>query len=201
MLLEEENTFWARQKILNAIVSEPEIVLVLKEKFVDEEIWKFCIEREPSLFKKMKHPSPDLCMFACEIDGSNLKVIKNKFTYVQITDAMVLAAVKSNPKAIKIAPKKFVTDELKETAFDQDPSLMMDYKFIRPKYLEKIIEERPSALRYVEYPDEEIICDGIKKNPNIFPYLQLITEKMLDTLETFHPQHFQLFKAGFSNQK
>lgn len=199
-MLLEDDTFWARQKILNAIVSEPEIVLLLKEKYIDEEIWKFCIEREPSLFKKMKHPSPSLCMFACEIDGANLKTIKNKFTYVPITDTMVLTAVKSNPKALKIAPKKFITTELKEIAFDGDPSLMEDYSDIRPKYLEKLIEERPSALRYVKEPDEAIICEGIKKNPNICTYLQCITPKMLNTLEDYHPQYFQLFKKGIPNQ-
>ena len=43
----EENI---RSKILNAIMDDPEIITFLKEKYVDDEIWKFCIEREPSLF-------------------------------------------------------------------------------------------------------------------------------------------------------
>ena len=37
-----------KTKILNAIVEDPEIVLLLKEKYVNEEIWKFCIERDPT---------------------------------------------------------------------------------------------------------------------------------------------------------
>ena len=98
MLLEQDQNI--KTKILNAIMEDPEIVLILKEKYVDEDIWKYCIEREPSLFKKMKHPSESLCMFACEVDGSNLKWIKNKFSYIRITDVMAYTAVKSNPKAI-----------------------------------------------------------------------------------------------------
>ena len=81
MLLDEDKK--VKVKILNAIMDDPEIVTLLKEKYIDDDVWKFCIEREPSIFKKMKHPSFDICMYACEVDGSNLRYIKNKFKYIQ----------------------------------------------------------------------------------------------------------------------
>ena len=55
MILEKDAS--VRTKMLNVIMEDPEIVELFKEKYVDETIWKYCIEREPSLFKKMKHPS------------------------------------------------------------------------------------------------------------------------------------------------
>jgi len=189
-----------KQKILNAIISDPEIVLLLKEKYVDEEVWKFCIEREPSLFRKMKHPSSELCMFACEIDGANLKTIKNKFTYVTITDAMVLKSVKSNPKAILSVPKKFLSNDLMEIAFDEDPSLMEYFSDIRPEYQEKLIREKPYAIKYVKEPSEEIICGAIKEYPNICAYLKALTPAMMNILHDNHPDYYHLYMKGNPNQ-
>ena len=202
MLLEENN--YAKTKILNAIMDDPEIITLFKEKYVDDEIWKFCIEREPSLFKKMRHPSEQVCMFACEIDGSNLKYVKNKFSYITITNVMVLTAVKSNPKAILYVPKKFMTYELVESAFDRDPSLMKEFKNIRIEYLKKIMSERPDSIRYINpkhFHDaefEDIICNTIITNPGICVYINNMTDKMLITLEEYHPNYFNLYRNGNS---
>lgn len=192
MILETDGNI--RNKILNAIIDDPEIVTIIKEKYVDEEVWKFCIEREPSLFKKMKHPSESLCMFACEVDGANLRYIINKFSYIKITPVMVYSAVKSNPKAILYVPNKFLNDGLKEMAFDKDPSLMAYFDDIREEYVEKIIEEKPYAIQYIMHPSESIICREIEKNPNICVYLSNITDRMMATLEKFHPNYFSLYK-------
>lgn len=191
MILEEDQ--YARTKILNAIVNDPEIVILLKEKYVNDEIWKFCIEREPSLFKNMKHPSEALCMYACEIDGGNLKYIRNKFKYVNITDIMVMTALKSNPKAILYVPKKMLNDSLKEYAFDQDPSLMAYFDDIRYEYIEQKIEENPFVLQYIKYPSETLVCNAIKKSPNICSYINNMTDRMLMTLREYHPDYYALY--------
>jgi len=183
-----------KTKILNAIIEDPEIVLLLKEKYVDEEIWKFCIERDPNLFKKMKHPSEEICMFACEVDGSNLKHIKNKFKYIKITSTMCFHAVRSTPKAILSVPDKLLNDELKEIAFDGDPSLMAYFDDVRREYIERLLVEKPYSLRYVTNLDEDIICDAIKVSPNICPYLNTMTKKMIETLEKYHPAYFNLYQ-------
>lgn len=183
-----------RNKILNMIMEDPEVVTLLKEKYVDEEIWKFCIEREPSLFKKMKHPSESVCMFACEIDGANLRQIVNKFSYIPITSTMVYVSVRSNPKAILYTPKKFLNDSLKEMAFDRDPSLMAYFDDIRKEYLETLIEEKPSAIQYVPHVSESLVCEIIKKNPNICVYINTMTDRMMETLKEYHPQYFALYR-------
>jgi hypothetical protein len=197
MILNQQNDR-VRTKILNAIMEDPEIVLVLKEKYVDENIWKFCIEREPELFKKMKHPSEGICMYACSVDGSNLKYIKNKFHYIKITDIMCFTAVKSNPKAILSVPDELLNDELKEMAFDEDPSLMAYFDDVRNEYVEKLLKEKPYAIRYVRNLDEEMICNAIKESPDICPYLSKVTENMAKTLETFHPAYYALYKNNIN---
>ena len=192
MILSTEGNI--RNKILDIIMEDPEVVTLLKEKYVDEEIWKFCIEREPSLFKKMKHPSESLCMFACEIDGANLRHIVNKFSYIPITSTMVYVGVRSNPKAILFVPKKFLNDSLKEMAFDKDPSLMAYFDDIREEYLETLIDEKPSAIQYVSKLSESFVCERIKKNPNICVYMSTMTDKMMETLKEYHPQYFALYR-------
>lgn len=192
MLLEQNNSI--KTKILNAIMEDPEIVLIMKERYIDEDIWKFCIEREPSLFKKMKHPSESLCMFACEVDGSNLRYIKNKFTYIQITNVMVYTAVRSNPKAILYAPKKFINEGLMEMAFMNDPSLMAYFDNISDDCVMRIIEEKPYAIQYVKHPSDDIICDMIRKSPEICVYLNDISDNALTVLEDLYPNYFSLYK-------
>ena len=183
-----------KTKILNAIVKNPEIVLLLKEKYVDEEIWKFCIERDPTLFHKMKHPSESICMFACSVDGSNLKHIKNKFKHILITDVMCFTAVKSNPKAILYVPKAMLNEDLKEMAFDGDPSLMAFFDTVRPEYVARLLVEKPYAVRYVTNLNDDIICEAIKESPSICPYLNHMTPRMLEVLHQYHPAFYNLYK-------
>lgn len=194
MILDKETR--VKTKILNAIMEDPEIVLLLKEKYVDDEIWKFCIEQDPSLFRRMKHPSDAICMFACSVDGSNLKYIKNKFRHVLITGTMCLVAVKSNPKAILYVPKAFMNSELKRIAFQEDPSTMKYFDEISEEFLEKLIIEKPYAIQYVNHPDEEIICNAIKETPNICPYLNKMTPRMVETLKQHHPEYYSLYKGN-----
>lgn len=187
----------SKNKILRVIMEDPEIVTLLKEKYVDEEIWKFCIEREPSLFRKMKHPSYNICMHACEVDGSNLRYIKNKFSYITITDVMAYTAVNSNPKSIIYVPKKLLSDDLKEMAFDRDPSLMQYFDMIRDEYLEKIVCEKPSSIQYVEFPNEDLICKAILIDPNVCVYINNLTPKMLNVLKENYPDHYTLYSRNF----
>lgn len=189
----EENSR-VKTKILNAIVEDPEIVLLLKERYVDDEIWKFCIEREPNIFMKMKNPSEEVAMYACIVDGSNLKYIKNKFHHIKITELMCFNAVKSNPKAILSVPSKFLNEDLKEIAFDGDPTLMAYFDNVRNEYIEKLLMEKPYAIQYVTNLNEETICNTIRRSPDICPYLNRMTPRMIKTLEEYHPNYFNLYK-------
>lgn len=183
----------AKTKILRAIIDDPEIVLLLKEKYVDDEIWKFCIERDPNLFKKMKTPTEEICLFACSVDGINLKYIKNKFKFIPITSEMCLTAVQSNAKAILFVPKKMMNDELKEIACYEDPSLMVHFDDLREAFIEKVIKEKPYAVKYVKRINEGFLCEMIKSTPAICTYFDKMTPKMLDVFKEYHPNYFYLY--------
>lgn len=191
----------AKTKILRAIVEDPEIVLLLKEKYVDDEIWKFCIERNPNLFKKMKRPNNAVCLYACGVDGINLKYIKNKFHHILITDEMCFTAVQSNPKAILYVPRSRMNDELKEMACYEDPSLMVHFSDLREEFVEKLIKEKPHSVRYVKKVSESFLCDMIKTTPTICTYFDRMTSKMIDTLKEYHPNYFCLYKNNITCDK
>ena len=182
-----------QDRILKTLFDEPTLVLALKEKYVTDEIWKFCIEREPSLFKQIKNPSEDVCNFAVETDGYNLKYIRSKFQYIKITEKMVYVAVNNCPKAILFVPPKLVTNGLKELAFDKDPSLMVNFDDIRPEYINRKVEEDSRYLRYIPNADEEMICNALIKDPNLIVYYSNPTEKMKKTLEQYHPAVYELY--------
>lgn len=184
----------AKTKILRAIIEDPEIVLLLKEKYVDNEIWKFCIEREPNLFKKMKRPNEEICLFACSVDGGNLRHIKNKFHHILITNTMCLTAVQSNPKAILYVPKKMMNDELKELACYEDPTLAIHFESLREEFIEKLIKDKPYAVKYVRKVSEHFLCEMIKEVPTICSYFDMMTPKMIETFKEYHPNYFSLYK-------
>ena len=186
----------AKTKILRAIMSDPEIVLLLKEKYVDDEIWKFCIERDPNLFKKMKHPNDEICMYACTVDGANLKHIKNKFRHIKITNAMCLASVESNPRAILYVPRSMINNELKENACMEDPSLIIHIDDLQDDFIEKVIKEKPYAVKYVRKVSESFLCEMIKTTPTICTYFNKMTPKMIDVFRTCHPNYFTLYKGN-----
>lgn len=182
------NDEFTEQKLFGLLIEDPSMILLLKNKYISDDMWKFCIEREPSLFKYMKNPSLEMCYFALEIDGHNLKYIKNKFKDIKITRKMAFLAISNCPKAIFYVPQEILDTGLKELAFDKDPSLMKSFQFIRPDYIEKVIENNPANVKYINNPDEDIICQALLKEPNICVYFNTLTPKMKKIIEEKYPQ-------------
>ncbi len=200
-LPDNENEKDIRLKIISAVIEDPEIIFVVKERYVDESLWRFCIERDTSVFRKMKHPSEEICMFACEVDGANLRWIRNKFSYIKITDMMAYIAVKSNPTAILYVPDKLLTNTLMEMAFDADSSLMAYFDHIQLGYLTEKLKSDPSAIQYIKDPDEDLICDLIQRNPTVCVYIKELSKKMLHVLKKNHPNYYQLYQNNLEGQK
>lgn len=182
-----------QDRLLKILYEEPCLVLALKEKYVTDEIWKICIEREPSLFKQMKHPSEDVCYYAVGIDGYNLKYVRSKFNYVKMTDKLIYMAVTSCPKSILFVPEKMISTGLKEMAFDRDPALMLNYDDVRPEYIKRKVEEDSRFLKYLPNADEDLVCEALIKDPNLIVYYSEPTEKMKQILETYHPAVYALY--------
>ena len=168
------------------------MILLLKNKYITDDVWEFCIEREPSLFKYMENPSLQVCYFALDQDGHNLKYIKNKFTEIKINRKMAYIAIRNCPKAIFYVPKTLLDDELKELAFEQDPTLMESFDNVRPEFVEGLLLRNPSYIKFIKNPDEALVCKLLKDYPNIIVYFSTITNRMRETLEMYHPEILNL---------
>lgn len=176
-----------KRRILNLLIDNPSLILLLKNKYIDEDIWEFCLEREPSLFKHIKNPSIKLCNYAIELDGNNLKYILNKHSDIKVTRKMLYVAVDNCPKVIREIPEIIIDEGLKELAFDRDPSLMQYFNYIRKSYIEQRVKENPSIIQYIKNPDEELICKTLKEEPNIVLYFDKITPAMATIIDKHHP--------------
>jgi len=184
-----------RDRVLRALYNDPTLITCMKEKYINDDLWRYCIEREPSVFAEMKHPSKELCEFAVEVDGNNLKIIREKFDDIPITERMCYVAVKNCPRAILYVPPRILKGNyaLQEMAFDQDPSLMVYFDDIRPEYIEKKVKENPTYLKYISNPDEDLVCEMLIKHPNICVYFDKLTPRMVETLRTYHPDVYELY--------
>lgn len=188
-------------KVLKVLYDEPSLVLALKEKYIDESLWRFCIEREPGLFKKMKHPSQDICEFAVSVNGKNLKYIVKRFKYIHITEKMIFDAIKSYPRAIEYVPEKFMTDGIKEFAFDREPDLMLEFNDIRPEYVLRKVQDDPYYLKFIHHPDDELVCEALKKNPNMIAYVQNITPTVTTFMKENYPEILEMYMRNKETSK
>lgn len=184
-----------KHKLLNLLIDNPSFILLLKNKYIDDDVWKFCIEREPSLFKYMKTPSVEMCEFAVSIDGYNLKYIKNKFNYISITKKMAYLAIHNSARALFYVPKDIIDIGLMELAFDSDPSLMKEFDFnqLRYEYVRRVLNDNPSYIKYINNPAEELIISTIKKEPNVCVYFENISPRVREVIDELYPDLLSLY--------
>lgn len=184
-----------KHKLLNLLIDNPSFILLLKNKYIDDDVWKFCIEREPSLFKYMKTPSVEMCEFAVSNDGYNLKYIKNKFKYIPITKKMAYLAIHNSARALFYVPKDIIDIGLMELAFDSDPSLMKEFDFnqLRYEYVRRTLIDNPSYIKYINNPAEELIISAIKKEPNVCVYFENISPRVREVIDELYPDLLSLY--------
>ena len=108
-------------KIYGILADDPSFIILLKNKFITDDMWKFVIEKEPSLFRHMKEPSEEMILFALKEDGANAQYLEQMG--VNITPKMLYTAVHSYPGAIYLIPKEYRTANLREYACKEEPSL------------------------------------------------------------------------------
>ena len=195
----ENKSVFVENKLLNILYDEPSLITIIKSAYVTEDIWRFCIDREPSLFKDVKYPSYELALFAIKLDGYNLKYVKEKFPQIKITQELAFWAVKSCPHAIKYVPKKICNRGIIELAVKEDNSLLEDYEdYLEDEFIINIISSNPQALQYLHRLTENIICELLENNPNYITFINNPSEKMLKTVEDSNPTIYKLYKASLT---
>ena len=186
------------KKIMKLLSDDPSCILLLRSKCTTDNMWKVVIQLEPSLFQYMKDPSNEMCLFALKEDGSNLQyVVKNPS--VKLTPEMLYTAVNNYPAAIFDVPVEMRDNAIKEFAFDRDPTLMKNFTNIRKEYINRKIKEDPSFIRFLNDPDEDLVCKAIENDPNYCVYVKKFTPRIKKLIETLYPDIIPLI-PGFNER-
>ena len=152
------------QRLIEMISNDPSIVIIFKNKYITDNMWKVAIENEPSLFQYMKQPSEEMILFALSEDGANVKYLENMG--VQMTPRMIYTAVKNYPGAIYLIPESYRSNRLKEFACTEDPSLMKELP-LKAHYIEGRLRKDPTLVRFLPSPTEDQLCNAIRHDPNV----------------------------------
>lgn len=188
------NNFDTSHRIYNLLDEDPSMITLMKPSSITEDMWYFCIQRDTSLFKEMKHPSEKMCMFALAEDGRNLKYLYSKFTDIKVTNKMIWTAITSRPSAIYYVPKKKRTTEMKEYAFSLEPELMLNEDDIRHEFLENMLSEHPENIKYIRNPDDDLVILALKANPNVVTYVSKLSEPVIIFIKERYPDIIQLIQ-------
>lgn len=195
-----ENEVIYDQRLFNILHDNPEAVCYLKRKYQTDQVWKYCIEQDPKLFSRMKNPSPDMCVYALDIDGSNIITMKSKFSDIRITPRMAYIALRSFPGAILYIPQEILNEEMFDLAFDAQPSLIAHFTNLSHGYLIRKIRENPSFIRYIVSPGEELICIALSLDPNLCVYISPLTPKMIQIIQEKKPELAQLYANSLESE-
>lgn len=173
-------------RLLRLLSEDPSCILFLKNKCATDNMWKLCIQLEPGLFQYKEDPSPELCLFALQEDGSNLKYVVN-VPGIKITPEMIYTAVKSYPAAVFDVPLPMRDAAIKEYACDLDPTLIKNFSNLRRGYIEKKIKEDPMFIRFLDDPDEDLVYHAIETDPNYCVYVKNFTPRIKGLIKTLYP--------------
>ena len=180
--------------ILKLLSDDPSCILLLRSKCTTDNMWKVVIQLEPSLFQYMKDPSNEMCLYALKEDGSNLQyVVKNPS--VKLTSEIIYTAVSNYPAAIFDVPVEMRDNAIKEFAFDRDPTLIKNFTNVRKEYINRKIKEDPSFIRFLNDPDEDLVCKAIENDPNYCVYVKKFTPRIKKLIETLYPDIIPLIPA------
>ncbi len=173
------------QRLIELIANDPSIIVIFKNKFISDNMWKVAIENEPSLFQYMKQPSEEMILFALNEDGANVQYLEEMG--VQMTPRMIYTAVKSYPGAIYLIPESYRSNRLKEFACTEDPSLMKDLS-LKSHFIESRLRKDPTLVRFLDSPTEDQLCNAIRHDPNVCVYIDHYTPKIKALIKELYPE-------------
>lgn len=173
------------QRILEFISNDPTLILIFKNKYLTDNLWKVAIENEPSLFQYMKDPSEEMILFALNEDGANVQYLDAMG--IKITNKMAYTAVRSYPGAIFLLPIEHRTARLREFACKEDPSLMKDVP-LHAGFVRSQLKKDPTLARFLKDPTEEQLIQAIKSSPNVIPYISKFTPRLRELIQEIYPE-------------
>jgi len=172
-------------RVYSILEVDPSFIIMIKNKYLTDNMWKIAIEKEPSLFQYMKDPSEEMVLFALSEDGANIQYLEK--LGIAITPKMMYTAVHSYPGAIFLIPKELRTAKLREFACKEDPELMRDLP-LQPSFVRGQLRKDPTLVRFLNDPDEDQICRAIEADPNVCVYIRKFTPKIRDLIRKLYPE-------------
>ena len=93
-------------------------------------------------------------------------------------------------------PEKYKTFEMTKLAVEHDPSILGDVD-LPEEEIHRVIRWKPSAIRYLKHPSEELCCYAIRRDPNVILSFKKITPAMLQVIYDNYPD----FNIAFPEAK
>ena len=183
--------FYPNRKLLQLIAQDPSNILLVKDSLVTPQMWRYAIEQDPTLFQYIKNPSPDLCEFAVEESGENLKWVY-EHNPDAITSEMCYTAIDSYPSAILHVPSELCDYPMKEYAIDLDPTLVQAFSDLRPAYIQEKLRVDPNFCRFLKNPTEEMEYKAVENDANYCAYVKHFTPRIKRLIETLYPEIIEL---------
>lgn len=179
-----------KEFIRQTVYDDPWKILLFKQKFLSDDLWMIAIDQEPDIFKYVKNPSSNLCYYALEANGRNLEYVPED----KINSKMVAIASRTNRKGAKpYIPKKFLDKNDQDFYVDFDKNTRSHNDVMIDK-----VRRKPNSIKEMNNPPEELVCEAIKADPNIYLYFREHTPAMKNVIEEYYPQLTSLF-PGFDN--
>lgn len=175
------------QEMYDMLYDNPSMILYMKSRYQTSKLWKFCIERDSSIFARMENPTEDIVEYALDVDGENIIPLLNKFEYIKLTKRMAFIALRTFPGAILYIPSDILTEEMMDMAFNAQPSLLAVKDGLSEEYLLRRVHARPSDIRYIKNPTDVMKYTALERDPNTFVYMDDLNPNMIHLLNDIKP--------------
>lgn len=189
-MAEDRDIALKRHFVFEQIMENPELITIIKNRYLDDDMLEKCLDSEPSVFKYIKDPSPRIIRAALIADGGNLAYIPELVRRRLPIEFFILALQSNVYGSLPYIPEELLNDvmcdEIKEKLiFDVDPEMVRQYGVkIREEFLRDKIRENPSLIKYVVDPSDDLKCLALEQDPNIALYFDELTPKMMDVIDT-----------------
>lgn len=176
-------------RILSILIDDPQMILMFKEEFITENMWRVAISNEPPIFQYVHNPSNELVLFALSQDGTNIRYLQRMG--IDYTPEIIYTAINQYPGAIFMLPEHYQTNRVKEYACARDPSLMK-HLVLRESYVNKRLRADPTEVRYLQAPSEEQLLKALDENPTVCAYIHQFTPNMIRLIKRKYPSLIQM---------
>lgn len=184
-----------RDSIYQLLTMNPFAIQSIKGSYLDDEMWKYAIDLEPTVFQYIdsykKVPSTKLCIYALKADGRNIQYIHPS----RITDYMMDIAHQSCPTAHLLV----ADNDDEDIPYEKKGYTVKEHTYIQNmenKMNDSIIAElrkNPNMIKDITDPTDEMKAVALISNPDIVLYFDELTPMMAELLEEYYPDICNLY--------